>query len=347
MARIRNSDRLYVPVRPHFSHSVVRQSNAGARFCADEYQDVALSEGTTWEGWDIEDSFISTEGWPYFGLVDDCVVTGLGSPTVGYTIDGLYAAALTPQARGLGDGYADVDMTGSGQQVQRACIETQAARDSQDAGYGSNPTDTSIHVTDLEPNGTVDAELPAYVEDPGVADPAGCESYKPDAVGLAELGTAHSMLGSALMADLHKLSWQKSGRPRFTLDGAGGGNGECNEGPSFPDEDIDDVLDALDNCLGVSNPDQLDSDADGYGNQCDPDLNNDGRVAMPDFLAFSRAFGRVSGEPDFDPDADFTGDGLVGYADIFPMWTRFGGTPGPSGLACAGDTGGCAAVCAP
>lgn len=44
------------------------------------------------------------------------------------------------------------------------------------------------------------------------------------------------------------------------------------------DLDGDGVPDARDNCLEVPNRDQRDTDGDGYGNLCDADFDNDGRV---------------------------------------------------------------------
>ena len=123
--------------------------------------------------------------------------------------------------------------------------------------------------------------------------------------------------------------------------------GECRDSPILPDDDADDVLDTLDNCLGLPNPDQLDTNADGYGNLCDADVNNDGVVGIPDFTAFAPQFGLKVDDPDFDPDFDFNGDNAVGIPDFVLFAPQFGGTPGPSGLYCAGEPGACPAACGP
>jgi hypothetical protein len=44
----------------------------------------------------------------------------------------------------------------------------------------------------------------------------------------------------------------------------------------YDDTDRDGVLDDFDNCKGVANPDQQDTDHDGLGDACDPDIDGDG-----------------------------------------------------------------------
>lgn len=104
-----------------------------------------------------------------------------------------------------------------------------------------------------------------------------------------------------------------------------------------PDADSDGVTDTEDNCLFAANPTQLDTDADGYGNACDGDYNDDGVVGTVDFMRFRLAFGATEGSPGWDPELDANGDGAIGTVEFTLVRGNFGAPPGPSGLACAGS----------
>ena len=89
------------------------------------------------------------------------------------------------------------------------------------------------------------------------------------------------------------------------------------------DADGDAVVDDADNCVDVPNQDQRDSNGDGYGNLCDPDLNGDEIVNFIDLgMMKSVFFGN-------DADADLNGDGVVNFLDLGIMKSFFFGSPGP------------------
>ena len=92
------------------------------------------------------------------------------------------------------------------------------------------------------------------------------------------------------------------------------------------DSDEDGVLDNADNCTLVANPDQRDTNADGYGNACDPDLDDDGIVNFVDAGIMKGVFFSA------DPDADLDGNGSVNFVDLGTLKTFFFLPPGPSGL---------------
>ncbi|MEM9055869.1 MAG: choice-of-anchor B family protein [Pseudomonadota bacterium] len=100
--------------------------------------------------------------------------------------------------------------------------------------------------------------------------------------------------------------------------------------PEVPvdDSDGDGVGDAADNCTLMANPAQRDTDGDGFGNFCDPDLNNDGVVNFEDLALMRQAFFSMG-----DLDADLNGDGLVNFVDLGLQKTLFFQPPGPSGIA--------------
>ena len=112
------------------------------------------------------------------------------------------------------------------------------------------------------------------------------------------------------------------------------------------DTDGDGVPDIVDNCLEVPNAGaaSCDSDQDGYGNACDGDFNNDSASDGIDFtdshFLTDFAAGLQSKNEAGDPQGtDMNCDGTVDGADFSPPYfiTQFSkGSPGTSGLACAG-----------
>jgi hypothetical protein len=96
------------------------------------------------------------------------------------------------------------------------------------------------------------------------------------------------------------------------------------------DSDADATPDVRDNCPLVGNYDQLDADEDGYGNTCDPDLNNDGVVNFADLAKMKSVFFKA------DAVADLNGDHVVNFADLAILKKGFFKAPGPSALSCAG-----------
>jgi len=76
------------------------------------------------------------------------------------------------------------------------------------------------------------------------------------------------------------------------------------------DPDGDGAAYLADNCLGVANPDQLDTDNDGMGNACDDDDDGDG---------FSDTDEAIAGSDPLDPDTD--NDGLLDGDDPYPLLT--------------------------
>ncbi|MEL7449843.1 MAG: hypothetical protein AAFN78_11580 [Pseudomonadota bacterium] len=93
------------------------------------------------------------------------------------------------------------------------------------------------------------------------------------------------------------------------------------------DSDGDGIEDASDNCLLDSNADQIDADSDGFGNVCDPDVNNDCAINFSDLAIYKREF-----FTDFPP-ADNNSDGVVNFSDLASLKERIFGPPGPSGQA--------------
>ena len=65
--------------------------------------------------------------------------------------------------------------------------------------------------------------------------------------------------------------WQEFASATFA-DGSGAGSAPWLEIIFAPDQDGDQVPDEIDNCPGIANPDQLDTDGNGIGDTCEPTL---------------------------------------------------------------------------
>lgn len=92
------------------------------------------------------------------------------------------------------------------------------------------------------------------------------------------------------------------------------------------DADLDGVRDTDDNCLLTPNAQQRDTDADGFGNSCDPDLDNDGVVSFVDISIMRSRFFQTG-----DLDADLNGDEAVNFADLAILRSYIFQPPGPAG----------------
>ncbi|MBI5787684.1 MAG: right-handed parallel beta-helix repeat-containing protein [Candidatus Schekmanbacteria bacterium] len=95
------------------------------------------------------------------------------------------------------------------------------------------------------------------------------------------------------------------------------------------DTDKDGVMDCLDNCTFKPNANQRDTDGDGYGNLCDPDLNNDCIVDSADMAIFEAAYGSKLGDQNYNPNADFNGNNWVKKGDLTIINMYTGKKPGP------------------
>lgn len=104
------------------------------------------------------------------------------------------------------------------------------------------------------------------------------------------------------------------------------------------DRDGDGIANGDDNCTRIPNPRQRDTDSDGYGNACDPDINNDGLVTTSwgsiyplgergdvEWIALTVRSGQ------YDENHDLDGDGQVDAIDVSIAQLGLYQAPGPSG----------------
>ncbi|QPK63617.1 thrombospondin type 3 repeat-containing protein [Methylomonas sp. LL1] len=97
------------------------------------------------------------------------------------------------------------------------------------------------------------------------------------------------------------------------------------------DSDRDLVPDITDNCSRIVNANQRDTDADGFGNACDTDLNNDNVTNLLDARLFKTVFlCRPQANPELNScdHADFNGDGVVNNLDAGLLKKYFLKPPG-------------------
>jgi hypothetical protein len=92
------------------------------------------------------------------------------------------------------------------------------------------------------------------------------------------------------------------------------------------DADRDRVPDDLDNCPLTANRNQIDSDQDGYGNRCDCDLDNNGRVDAGDYWRW-RLLATVDPSSEaWDAAVDFNTNGKADAEDYQIFLSRYGQT---------------------
>ncbi len=88
-----------------------------------------------------------------------------------------------------------------------------------------------------------------------------------------------------------------------------------------PDSDLDGVEDSKDNCVNISNTNQLNHDGDDFGNLCDDDDDNDSVLDINDSHPFdSTESSDLDGDGIGDnSDDDIDGDGTDNIEDAYPL----------------------------
>ncbi len=102
--------------------------------------------------------------------------------------------------------------------------------------------------------------------------------------------------------------------------------------PDQEDGDADHVGSACDNCRALSNPDQLDFDGDGTGDACEAgallaDMNNSGRVDGFDLALLARVFGSHCGDQIYDSRSDLNRNCTIDGDDLAILVAHWGQSP--------------------
>jgi hypothetical protein len=177
----------------------------------------------------------------------------------------------------------------------------------------------------------------------GAVDAADLEHFAPDLQSGRDSGRGTDMNCDGAVDDV---DWREFLAPRLAAAEPGSrpgpsglacaGTFPCpNCTASFCNPDGDRIENGGDTCTEIPNDDQCDADQDGYGNRCDGDFDQNGRVDARDYTWFERD--RVTGR-DSGRGTDMNCDGTVDDADYSGYFTaqlRRSG-PGPSGRPCAG-----------
>jgi hypothetical protein len=100
--------------------------------------------------------------------------------------------------------------------------------------------------------------------------------------------------------------------------------------PGATDTDADGLPDTIDNCRTISNRDQFDADGDGFGNNCDTDLNQTGLTTAADYTILRTYLNKTRGIPDLNRGTSPT-TGLVTAGDYTILRNNLNKIPGPSG----------------